>query len=245
MNRQTATPALPQNLNKIIDFLNENLNNLPKDVDEFNKNHIKIICEEIFINITRFAYDKKSGEARIIFEYCDAEKEFRLTFIDHGKKFNPVNIKEIDINIPIGQRKTGNLGLTLVKKLADRMLYTEEENGNKLVIFKKIKFDEEFNIIQEDLGKNKVILKIIGKITSRNLEKLSQEINKIFLDKKYDLTIDFKKVNFINSSGLKLLLKAQKRMNILEGQMCIINISREIMGYFIVTGFSKALKIIT
>ena len=57
-----------------------------------------------------------------------------------------------------------------------------------------------------------------------------------------DLTFDFASLEYISSSGLRVLLKAQKRMN-REGSMKIVHVNELINEVFDVTGFSDILTI--
>lgn len=56
------------------------------------------------------------------------------------------------------------------------------------------------------------------------------------------LVLDFEKLDYISSAGLRVLLSAQKTMN-KQGQMKIIHANEAIMEIFDVTGFSDILTI--
>lgn len=62
------------------------------------------------------------------------------------------------------------------------------------------------------------------------------------LDGITDLTIDFEKVSYISSAGLRVLLKAHKQM-MAEGQMTLIHVSESVMDVFTVTGLSDVFHI--
>ena len=57
------------------------------------------------------------------------------------------------------------------------------------------------------------------------------------------LVIDFSKVSYISSAGLRVLLSAQKVMN-KQGKMFIRNVCPEIKEIFDVTGFADILTIV-
>ena len=57
-----------------------------------------------------------------------------------------------------------------------------------------------------------------------------------------ELILDFKELEYISSSGLRLLLSLQKKM-MKQGSMKIINVSEIVMEVFEVTGFSDILTI--
>ena len=57
-----------------------------------------------------------------------------------------------------------------------------------------------------------------------------------------ELTFDFEKLDYISSSGLRVLLLAQKAMNG-KGTMKVCKVSEAIMEIFEMTGFSDVLTI--
>ena len=57
-----------------------------------------------------------------------------------------------------------------------------------------------------------------------------------------DLTLDLKKLDYLSSAGLRVLLSAQKMMN-RQGTMTVKNVNETIMEVFEITGFSDILTI--
>ncbi len=57
-----------------------------------------------------------------------------------------------------------------------------------------------------------------------------------------ELTLDFAKLDYISSAGLRVLLSAQKIMN-KQGSMTLTNVNETVMEIFEVTGFSDILTI--
>lgn len=88
---------------------------------------------------------------------------------------------------------------------------------------------------------NKVTLTVEGRIdtvTSPEFEKAVKEIGSAS-----ELVIDFSKVEYISSSGLRVLLGAQKMMN-KQGTMTVTHANEAIMDIFEVTGFNEILTIV-
>ena len=56
------------------------------------------------------------------------------------------------------------------------------------------------------------------------------------------LVLDFKGVDYISSAGLRVLLTAQKKMNV-QGHMELNNVSEAVMDIFEMTGFADILEI--
>ena len=75
-------------------------------------------------------------------------------------------------------------------------------------------------------------------ITSPDLE---TEL-KSSLDGVTELVMDFEKLEYISSAGLRVLLSAQKTMNS-QGSMKVIHVNETVMEIFEVTGFVDVLTI--
>ncbi len=75
-------------------------------------------------------------------------------------------------------------------------------------------------------------------VTSPELEKSLQDS----LDGVTELTLDFEKLDYISSAGLRVLLLAQKKMS-RQGSMKLVRVNETIMEIFEVTGFTDILSI--
>ncbi|MCR5120946.1 MAG: STAS domain-containing protein [Ruminococcus sp.] len=89
---------------------------------------------------------------------------------------------------------------------------------------------------------NALTIEIEGRVdtvTSPALDKLINES----MDKAESLVLDFDKVEYISSAGLRVLLSAHKAMS-KKGGMKIKNAGEDIMEIFEVTGFTDILNIV-
>ena len=57
-----------------------------------------------------------------------------------------------------------------------------------------------------------------------------------------ELVFDFEKLEYISSAGLRVLLFAQKKMNV-QGSMKVIHVNETVAEIFDVTGFSDILTV--
>ena len=92
-------------------------------------------CEEIFVNISSYAYDGAEGEVEILLEVIP-EKEVRVKFIDSGKYFDPTKVSDPNTKSGAKERKIGGLGIFVAKKMSDKMEYERKEGKNILTITK-------------------------------------------------------------------------------------------------------------
>lgn len=93
--------------------------------------------------------------------------------------------------------------------------------------------------IEKDNGR--VILKIEGRLDTTSAPELEKAINNEG-DSLKNLVLDFNCVDYISSAGLRVLLTAQKKMNV-QGHMELINVSEAVMDIFEMTGFADILEI--
>ena len=80
-----------------------------------------------------------------------------------------------------------------------------------------------------------------GRLDTMTAPELETEL-KSSLDGVTELIMDFEKLEYISSAGLRVLLSAQKTMNN-QGSMKVIHVNDTVMEIFEVTGFVDVLTI--
>ena len=95
--------------------------------------------------------------------------------------------------------------------------------------------------ISIEKNNDSTVMKISGRLdttTAPELEKVINDEGEVLKN----LVLDFNGVNYISSAGLRVLLTAQKKMNV-QGSMELIDVSEEVMDIFEMTGFADILVI--
>ena len=87
----------------------------------------------------------------------------------------------------------------------------------------------------------KMVCALEGRLDTTTAPQLEAEL-KGALDDVKDLALDFEKLEYISSAGLRVLLATQKVMN-QQGTMVLKNVSDVINEIFEVTGFTDILTI--
>ena len=95
--------------------------------------------------------------------------------------------------------------------------------------------------IDKKLDNGTLAIALEGRLDTTTAPDLEREL-KSSLDGVTDLQLDFSKLEYISSAGLRVLLSAQKTMN-KQGSMVLTNVNETIMEIFEVTGFSDILTI--
>ena len=97
------------------------------------------------------------------------------------------------------------------------------------------------NIVKTQEGTSLTIA-LEGRLDTNTAPQLEAELA-AGLDGVTDLVFDMRKLVYISSAGLRVLLTAQKKMNSQEGSMVVRHSCAEIMDIFEVTGFSDILTL--
>lgn len=100
---------------------------------------IDIAVEELFVNIASYAYESESGKAVVQVSVHDDPLSVEITFIDNGKQYDPLAKTDPDTTLSANQRKIGGLGIFMVKKSMDDVLYEYKDGKNILTIKKNLK----------------------------------------------------------------------------------------------------------
>ena len=94
--------------------------------------------------------------------------------------------------------------------------------------------------ITKTLENKKAILSVEGWLDTNSAPELGREIEA--LSDIESLVLDFDKLEYISSAGLRILLSTQKIMN-KQGSMVIKNVNEDVMDIFNITGFVDFLTI--
>ena len=136
IDRSIDIEAMAENWPQVSDFIEQQLNAAGCPVKE--KNHLLIAAEEIFSNISKFAYAPDKGEAVIRVNVQEDPLMVTLTFMDHGVQFDPLDRKDPDVTLSAEDREIGGLGLFIVKNTMDEVSYRYVDGMNILTLKKSI-----------------------------------------------------------------------------------------------------------
>jgi anti-sigma regulatory factor (Ser/Thr protein kinase) len=124
------------NLHTVLDFVEAEIEktNCPHKIVK----QIIIIVEELFVNVSSYAYETGIGVCtiQITSEQTVTGGRIRLSMRDRGKKFNPLEQTPPDITLSAEEREIGGLGILMVRGYMDRMEY-QYEHGENIVSVEK------------------------------------------------------------------------------------------------------------
>ncbi|MBR0381322.1 MAG: STAS domain-containing protein [Eubacterium sp.] len=95
--------------------------------------------------------------------------------------------------------------------------------------------------ITKNANDDKLTVALEGRLDTMTAPDLEKDL-KDSLDGVKELIMDFEKLDYISSAGLRVLLSAQKIMS-KQGEMKVVKVNETIMEIFEVTGFSDILTL--
>ena len=95
--------------------------------------------------------------------------------------------------------------------------------------------------IEKKMNGNELVIALEGRLDTMTSPELEAELNQSLAGAD-SLTLDFSKLEYISSAGLRVLLSAHKAMSA-KGGMKVTNVNEIVQEVFEVTGFADILNI--
>lgn len=99
---------------------------------------VETAVDEAVSNIIEHAYQgEESGE--IVCTCLTNSEGIMVTLEDTGRPFDPRNIPEPNLNVPLRNRSEHGLGVYMMRKWMDEVRYEFENGKNRVIMVKRIK----------------------------------------------------------------------------------------------------------
>ena len=100
------------------------------------RTQLRMAVEELYVNVTLYAYHDQDGWAEIRGSVKDGVATFVL--IDGGTPFDPLAKDDPDIMLSGEERGIGGLGIFMVKTMVDEVEYEYRDDRNRLTLRKRL-----------------------------------------------------------------------------------------------------------
>lgn len=134
--KEFNTESIIENIGPVTDFINEELEAAGCAMKA--QLQIDVAVDEIFSNISKFAYAPYTGPATVTIDIASDTRIASIRFIDNGKPYDPLSAEDPDVTLSAEERQIGGLGIFLVKKTMDDVQYEYSDGHNILTLIKKI-----------------------------------------------------------------------------------------------------------
>ncbi len=135
IERKIELKSKTENLKIIREFVSDFAKEKGFSVKEISD--MILAVDEAATNIIKHAYGFDEDKEIIVNVKLENNK-LEISLIDFGKKFDPDKAKLPDIKESLKLKKSGGLGIYLMKKLMDDVIYEiDNPNYNKITLIKK------------------------------------------------------------------------------------------------------------
>jgi len=100
------------------------------------RKQLRIVMEELFVNVALYAYPSGDGWVELRGSVEDGVATFQL--IDGGTPFDPLAKEDPDIMLSGEERDIGGLGIFMVKTMVDEVEYVYQDGCNQLTLRRQI-----------------------------------------------------------------------------------------------------------
>lgn len=133
--RSITLPNDVQEIPRLTDFVDEVCEAMNFDMNTTMK--LNLAIEEAVVNVIDYAYPEGTkGDVTIDVEVDDEWLTFVIS--DSGIPFDPTLKDEVDITLPVEERRIGGLGIHLVRQIMDSISYERTDGTNVLRLKKKL-----------------------------------------------------------------------------------------------------------
>ena len=239
--------SLLTNVTEIIEAFGAS-NNVPEDKMFLTS----LMVDELLTNYVRHSI-QKVRKPKIEITVRVVRDKVVLQMIDTGPPFNPDDAPKPDLESDIDDRQIGGLGLHLVRTHSDRMQHRTNQvvqlpddrarprrhrgrgAGDRVMI----------NKFECDVARHRKVVEIkpAGRLDSGQVSIFERILlNRINKGDRH-IVINFRKVMFISSSGLRILLLGGKKTKERSGTLLLCSPRPQIRALFKSAGFEKLLAI--
>ncbi len=219
-------------------------------LDESRVYALNLALDELVTNSVSYGFDGVAAP-RIEITLWISGKLLVLKFTDNGRRFDPTERAEPDLSAPLEDRPAGGLGLYLVRTFADRVTYQFIDGENRLTLEhnyapleRNYAADRSTEAeVAEERHDGILVLTPVGRLDSGNVNAFETSVMERIGNGERHLIVDFSRLDFISSSGLRVLLLAAKALKAGSGTLVACNMKPHIEEVFRVSGFDRSIAV--
>lgn len=90
---------------------------------------------------------------------------------------------------------------------------------------------------------HRVILRIDGRLDAASAPILERKISGLIEEGHYHLILDFSRIDYLSSAGMRVLLSATKKLKTMKGALILFSVAEDVGEIIKMAGFDKILHI--
>jgi serine/threonine-protein kinase RsbW len=219
-------------------------------LDERAVYHCQMAVDETLTNVIEhgYSFEVVDKEIEVI---CSVEDDrFLITIIDDGPAFNPLEHEAPDPSAPLDDREPGGWGIYFIRRLMDDVRYERIGDRNHLSLAKSL--PENIQVPDPDsedafpvraLEDHAAVITPSGRLDSNSSPRLEKSLSTQLQQGTTWLLVDMTDVEYIASSGLKVLVAAWRRARDAGGDVVLAGMQPRIIEIFEMVGFDMLFQI--
>lgn len=198
-------------------------------LDEHAVWEVQLAVDEAVTNVIQHSYAKTNGSITLTTNHTADLLEIAIR--DRGRPFNPDDVPEPDLISPLEQRRTGGLGLYLMRKLMDQVDFRFENGENILTMIKYIP------------RTNLHIVSLSGRIDAATSPSVNRSVREAMSQGARQIIVELRDVTFLSSSGLRTLLLLARELRRDGGDLILCSLQPQVAEVFHLTGFDQIFQL--
>lgn len=198
-------------------------------LDEHAVWEVQLSVDEAATNVIQHSYSRQPGPITVSTRASGSE--FEVTIRDRGRPFDPEKVPEPDLVSPLEERKTGGLGLFLMRKLMDRVAFHFDDGENILTMAKRVQ-QPDFRVVT-----------LAGRIDAATAPEVNRMVRQAMRDGGKQIVVELRDVTFLSSSGLRALLLLARELRRDGGDLVLCALQPQVAEVFHLTGFDQIFQL--
>lgn len=242
--RLQIEPNLP-NIREACDFVVEAAEDAGLDARAVY--HCEMAIDEACTNVVEHGF-KGSRDGFIIITTEVANSCLRIVISDTSPPFDPTQREDPDVQSDFFKRQPGGWGIYFVKQLMDSVSYKHRNGQNHLTLKKCLPDahsmdDERFPHMVTALPKGYFCIAPEGRLDSVSSPVLAQVLDDQLEQGHIHLILNLENVEYVSSSGLKVMASAWREANDQGGEVIITSMNQRVREVFDMVGFDTFYKV--
>ena len=219
-------------------------------LDERAVYHCQMAVDETLTNVIEhgYSFEEQDKEIEVI---CTTEDDgFVIAIVDDGPAFNPLEHESPDPSAPLDDREPGGWGIYFIRRLMDDVRYERAGEHNHLLLVKNLPESAQAPVPVVDdvfpvrvLDDHAAVITPSGRLDSSSSPRLEKSLRMQLQQDTTWLLVDMADVEYIASSGLKVLVSAWRRARDAGGDVVLAGMQPRIIEIFEMVGFDMLFEI--
>ncbi|HJU15925.1 MAG TPA: anti-sigma factor antagonist [Stellaceae bacterium] len=206
---------------------------------------INLAVDELLTNIVSYGYDDARRHLiRATVGVVGGVVVVRIE--DDGAAFDPFARAPVDTTAGIDDRSPGGLGIHLVKQMIEEVAYQRIDGGNRITLrhsFADGAARPTARGAKMSETTSPAVLAPCGRLDANTSPEFEREMLEELNRSPNGMVMDFSKLDYVSSAGLRVVLLAAKRVKAAGGVFVLCGLGPTIAEVFKVSGFLSILMV--